>query len=387
MEPYPNPNLSPQTKKRSLKLLEKTTKFVNGHFQVGLLWKNDFPILQNNRELAIKCYKSLEKRFSKNPEFFNMYKSQINDYIISGQAKLLSLEEKNNTSSINNYIPHHGVLNINKPDRVRVIFDASAKINKTCLNDNLLRGIDLLNNLVSVITKFRSEKYGIIGDIEKMFHQVFVDPKDVDSLRFLWRDNPENPLLDCQMNVHLFGKVDFACIADWALRKSGEDSTKDVKFVLNNNFYMDDYLKSMSNEKDLISLTCKVVSVLKCHGFNLKKFISNSEKVLQSLPQSTLNQKYVNLEFSSPTSERALGLIWDIQKSKFTFKPIIKYYPDTKRGILSLMSSIFDLLGILTPCLLQPKRIVQQLWKQNVDQDEPIPNSLLKQWEFWKEDM
>ena len=51
------------------------------------------------------------------------------------------------------------------------------------------------------------------------------------------------------------------------------------------------------------------------------------------------------------------------------------------------MSSILDLLGILTPCLLQPKRIVQQLRKQYVDQDEPIPNSLLKQWEFWKEDM
>ena len=93
----------------------------------------------------------------------------------------------------------------------------------------------------------------------------------------------------------------------------------------------------MSNEKDLISLTCKVVSVLKCHGFNLKKFTSNSEQVLQSLPQSTLNQKYVNLEFSLPTSERALGLIWNIQKDIFTFKPIIKYYPDTKRGILSLM--------------------------------------------------
>ena len=193
--------------------------------------------------------------------------------------------------------------------------------------------------------------------------------------------------LDCQMNLHLFGKVDSPRIANWALRKSGEDSTEDVKFVLNNNFYTDDYLRSMSNEKDLISLTCKVVSVLKCYGFNLKKFISNSEKVLQSLPHSTLNQKYVNLEFSSPTSERALGLIWDIQKETFTFKPIIKYYPDTKCGILSLMSSIFDPLDILTPCLLQPKRIVQQLWKQNIEWDEPIPNSLLKQWAFWKEDM
>ena len=139
------------------------------------------------------------------------------------------------------------------------------------------------------------------------------------------------------MNVHLFGKVDSPCIANWALRKSGEDSTEDVKFVLNNNFYMDDYLKSMSNEKDLISLKCKVVSVVKCHGFNLKKFIFNSETVLQSFPHSTLNQKYVNLEFSSPTSERALGLIWNIQKDTFTFKPIIKCYPDTKHGIFSPM--------------------------------------------------
>ena len=106
-----------------------------------------------------------------------MYKSQLNDYITSGQAKLLSPEKKNNTSSTTNYIPHHEVSNINKPDRVRVVFDASAKINKTCLNDNLLRGIDLLNNLVSVITKSRNGKYGITGDIEKMFHQVFVDQK------------------------------------------------------------------------------------------------------------------------------------------------------------------------------------------------------------------
>ena len=86
-----------------------------------------------------------------------MYKSQINGYITSGQAKLLSPEEKNNTSFITNYIPHHRVLNISKLDRVRVVFDASAKINKTCLNGNLLPGIDLLNNLVSVITNSEME--------------------------------------------------------------------------------------------------------------------------------------------------------------------------------------------------------------------------------------
>ena len=40
----------------SLELLKNTTKFVKGHFQVRLLWKNDFPILENNRERAIQCF-------------------------------------------------------------------------------------------------------------------------------------------------------------------------------------------------------------------------------------------------------------------------------------------------------------------------------------------
>ena len=153
-ETVPESQLISSNEIRSLELLGKATKFVNGPFQVGLLWKDDFPILQNNHECAIQRFKCLEKRFSK---------SQNNDYITSGQAKLLSSEEKNNTSSITNYIPHHGVLNINKPDRARVVFDASGKINKTFLNDNLLPGVDLLNNLVTVITKFRNGKYAIIG--------------------------------------------------------------------------------------------------------------------------------------------------------------------------------------------------------------------------------
>ena len=101
--------------KRSLELLERTTKFVNRHFQVGLLWKDDFSILQNNHELAIQRFESLEKRFSKDPEFFNMYRTQISDYITSGQAKLLSPEEKNNTSSTTNCISHRVVSNVTSP--------------------------------------------------------------------------------------------------------------------------------------------------------------------------------------------------------------------------------------------------------------------------------
>ena len=51
----------------------------------------------------------------------------------------------------------------------------------------------------------------------------------------------------------------------------------------------------------------------------------------------------------------------DTELDTFIFKPIKKDIPVTKRGILSLFSSIFDLLGILTPSVLETELIIQDL--------------------------
>ena len=94
-----------------------------------------------------------------NPEFPKMYKQQIDEYITLGHARKLSKNEKTTTTSITshiivpNYIPHRGVTNVNKPGEVRVVFDASAKFRNTSLNEHLLPGLDLLNDLVSVLLK------------------------------------------------------------------------------------------------------------------------------------------------------------------------------------------------------------------------------------------
>ena len=89
-------------------------------------------------------------------------------------------------SSLVNCVPHHSVTSINKPGNVRVVFDGAAKFNETCLNENLLKGPDLLNNLFSVLLKFRSGRYALTSDIKQMFHQVRIIPSDRDALRFLW---------------------------------------------------------------------------------------------------------------------------------------------------------------------------------------------------------
>ena len=170
----PKSDLLPAYDQRALEILENTTKFKNGHFEVELLWKDELPRLPNNRDLAVTRFKSREKKFRKNPDFHELYKTQIKEYLELWHAKQLTREESRIASVVTNYIPHHGVMNIHKPGRVRVVSDASAKYQGTSLNENLLPGLYFINNLVNVITKFQTGKYAIVGEVDKMFHQVRV---------------------------------------------------------------------------------------------------------------------------------------------------------------------------------------------------------------------
>ena len=86
------------------------------------------------------------------------------------------------------YLPHHPVLNVNKPNKVRVVFDAAAKFDGISLNDRLYHGPELTNNLVGVLICFREEETAFTADVEAMFHQVRVLPEDADALGFLWWD-------------------------------------------------------------------------------------------------------------------------------------------------------------------------------------------------------
>ena len=70
------------------------------------------------------------------------------------------------------FIPHHGVYHPHKPGKIRVVFDCSAKYKGKSLNDLLLKGPDLTNSLLGVLTRFRQEHVEVMVDIEAMFHQV-----------------------------------------------------------------------------------------------------------------------------------------------------------------------------------------------------------------------
>ena len=61
-------------------------------------------------------------------------------------------------------------------------------------------------------------------------------------------------------------------------------------------------------------------------------------------------------------TKKILGIMWNYKRDTLNVRHSNKSHPNTKRGILSHISSIFDPLSLLVQFLLEPKLIIQQLW-------------------------
>ena len=94
-------------------------------------------------------------------------------------------------------------MNPNKSDKNR---DCAAQYNGVSLNYWILQVPGLTNNLVGVLTRFRQEPIAVMIDVEGMFHQVRVNPKDCDALRFPWwpGNNLNVDQAEYQLLVNLF---------------------------------------------------------------------------------------------------------------------------------------------------------------------------------------
>ena len=157
------------------------------------------------------------------------------------------------------YLPHHPVFNLQKPGKVRVVFDCSAKHYGTSLNNQLLQGPDQTNSLVGVLSRFREDKVALMSDVEPMFHQVHVRPSDCEAPSFLWwPDRNLDTQPEYQMRVHLFGGVSSLSCANFALKKTAEDNKEDFDpqtiETVKHNFYVDDCLKSVGSDDNAIRL-------------------------------------------------------------------------------------------------------------------------------------
>ena len=373
--------------KRFLQIMEnEIVQRTDGHYELPLPLKANGN-LPNNKAMALKRLNGLKRKFVKNKKYFQDYCSFMDNNIDKGYAEEVPSSELHTNDNVW-YLPHHGVYHPRKPGKLRVVFDCSAKYNNICLNECLLQGPDLTNRLASVLCRFRQENIAFTCDIEGMFHQVKVNEAYKNLLRFIWwpNGNLDQSPIEYRMTVHLFGATSSPSCCNFVLKRCAEihraEFGDEVSNFIQNNFYVDDGLMSVSSVDEALSIIQGSREVCKRGGFHLHKFLSNSPKIMMKMSPKGNPSSMKNIELNQKENsqiERTLGIQWCIESDTFQFRLELKDCPITRRGILATISSVFDPLGFIAPVILIGKKILQILCRDGANWDDPVSTEIKSQ--------
>lgn len=353
---------------RARQIPKSTTRHINGRYESGLLWRHDKVAFPDSFPMAEKRLVSVENKMKKDVVYESKYKQTICSYVQKGYARKLTTEEINKTIQRTWYLPHFGVLNPNKPDKFRLVFDAAASVGGQSLNSSLLSGPDMNQPLLSILSKFREGRVGVCGDIREMYHQIVIRPEDQHSQRFLWRNN--NGEIDVYiMCAMTFGSTSSPATAQYVKNLNASRFMKSSPAAANaiiERHYVDDYVISFSSEEEAIEVTTQVKSINAEGGFELRLFLSNVPRVAAIL-NKTLNDQSseMNMDLESSLKvDKIIGMVWDTATDDFKFNlnfnridPSVlelKRVP-TKRELLAITMSVYDPFGFLADFLLTMK--------------------------------
>ena len=189
----------------AVKQMEETVRLdeASGHYFCGIPWKTSReevakrlnPIDSSGHALR-RLTRSIAK-IKKNPPHdppiateLQYVKKQLGGVFENGRA--VFIDEADVPPGVPSFVlPLHIVYEPNKPTKPRCCHDGASKLDGTCLNDHILTGPDLMNDLLGVLFRFRENRVTLSADIKGFFHQVYVDERDQFVFQFWWFDDED----------------------------------------------------------------------------------------------------------------------------------------------------------------------------------------------------
>ena len=397
---------------RALKLMEEGTKRVRGgRYERPLLWKQDNVHLLGNRGLAFKRALQLEKRLQRKPHLKPGFDEAMKSYIERKDASLVSTMTYDEAMKPVHNQWHLPVGIVVRPGaettKVRAVMDGAAINSKgESLNSHLLPGPSIHPLLFGILNRLRVVEVACVSDVSKMYLSINVCPKDRPFQRYFWRENPEDPMGEYQLNVTTFGLAD-SPFAAMAVLKTHSEFLPDgrAKNSLKRDLFVDDWLTGADTAEEALEMYALVRSHMSKAGFEFKKWISNSKEFMMAIPEEdrgeqgniVLGEQTEGEDEDGPKgppdksdqeNRKALGVAWNTRSDTLGFPEAPQ--PDmskkvTKRTIASGAARIFDPLGLISPFLLPAKVILQKCWKLKQGWDEPVPENLAEEWRGWVE--
>ncbi|XP_033339833.2 uncharacterized protein LOC117228236 [Megalopta genalis] len=364
-----------------------TTRDDQGRYTVRIPFKTNAGRLGDSHKLALKRFYSLENKLHKQEELHKQYSDFIREYLALRHMSLIA----NDTNREGLYLPHHAVLKATSTTtKLRVVFDASAKTKSgISLNDILLVGPTIQDDLFQLVIRFRLHNYVLTADIEKMFRQINMHPEDRKFQKILWRYNNNEPIKTYNLNTVTYGTASASFLAVRTLKQLARDEGKNFHLAaaaLENDFYVDDLLTGAPTMSQATRLRDELIQLLKLGGFNLRQWASNEQTLVgEHSDKAATDAIYLNVS----DTKKTLGICWNAKLD------CIEYYVErdtkiqrvTKREILSKIARLFDPLGLLAPILITAKILMQELWKAQLDWDESVPQSIHTVWANYMEQL
>lgn len=364
----------------------ETTHFrdEHGRYVVRLPFSDSSDKLGSSKSSAEQRFQSLERKLNQktNSEFCTLYTDFMNDYLSLGHM------EKCETLSFDSphyFLPHHGVLKAqSSTTKLRVVFDASSKTTSgLSLNDVLFTGPKLQNSICDILLHFRLQNVVFSCDIRQMYRQIKVHTDDQKFQLILWRDMSNIPVSIYQLTTVTYGMNCSPYLAIKTLRQLAKDEGSRfprAAEILKHHSYVDDLIAGAPTEEEAVELQKQLIDLLRLGGFELRKWVSNSPKLLQHLP-ATHQESPVFLQSASDPHFSILGIHWSSVSDCFKYNLNFTCDAPTKRKVLSLIAQIYDPCGFLSPCTMTAKRFMQLLWTSGNTWDEPLSPDLALKWQ------
>lgn len=350
-------------------------RLTSGRYGVRLPFRQENPQVGDSSSMALRRFYGLEKKLKNNPVMRQKYSEFLTEY--------LELEHMSPTTKPPRFvIPHHYIMKETPENqKLKVVFDASAQARGGSLNDHLLRGPKLQNDMRDIILCFRYHPIAFSTDIVKMFRMIEISPNDRQYLQIYWRFDPNQAVERYELNTVIYGLVCAPYQAQRVLRQLVMDHGTEFPLAakaLQQDSYVDDILTGASSDSEACVLQSQLIQLLKLGGFELSKWASNSSKILQKT--SSTQADLVDLSTPEDQWVKILGLQWDPATDCFSFSIGTPNTNFTKRGVLSTIARLYDPLGFLMPTIFLMKGFIQDLWIQKLDWDEPMTAELKKSW-------
>ena len=359
--------------------------FEDNRYVAKLPWKTDHPPLPTNKAVALRRTENVIRRLSKEPQVLRKYGEIIQDQLRRGFIERVEENDTNQPTKIH-YIPHHPVKKDSATTPIRIVYDCSCKQNpKTASLNDCLQGVPpQLNDITSILLRFRTRKYGVSTDIEKAFLNVGLDTADRNATRFFWLENPIDPksqISTYRFRSILFGATCSPFILNAVLSKHLKESRSEVTDRILRDLYVDNIISSFDTEDELAKYFTETRSLFTEGGFNLRSWASNSDTLMKLATAENVQDKDITI--------KTLGLLWNTTTDMLGFSlPAdgpTKYL--TKREVLRESSKIYDPLGIITPVTVRSKIFMQTLWQQKMEWDVLLNDDMAKEWLDIKHDI